>query len=422
MMSSSSSTTNPTPNVRNSSISDLRNYAFNDQYELDEEEESYMDIESVMENSKISHSSTKNLKELSKNSMYRNAGGLGDNRFRPTSPMRSNSYNVSRPHSRKSRRKKSRYSITDIFASNSSFVLDHDYNEDDICNLILSNSTQSQTKIKFLQSIWPHVLRVTTRVINGSKFRCPICLDEDIMGGRITECGHCFCGSCLIHHLWSAINDKKHENERRLVPKIEENYNFTDLFGHCPLCHEYVNFDQCRPLTVIRCQDFKEGDTIDMVLIERIRGEQPSFSPKLQGHQSISNSIFRKFETEQYELETTKREISEIERAIKSADPIYEAPFLRLLTLQMQQYSAYIGDQRDQYHIEPPSSSSTLFRSQSDQSRPSKLYQSSEYQSIGTRPFASKSKSLPMYSSPFSTSSDPQRAQQRALQHQLEEQ
>merc|ERR1719242_1386802 len=173
MMSSSSNTTNPTPNVRNSSISDLRNYAFNDQYELDEEEESYMDIESVMDNSKISHSSTKNLKQLSRNTLYRNAGhgGLGDNRFRPTSPLRSGY--AQRPHSRKSRRKKSKYSITDIFASNSSFILDHGYNEDDICNLILSNSTQSQTKIKFLQSIWPHVLRVTTRVINGSKFRVP---------------------------------------------------------------------------------------------------------------------------------------------------------------------------------------------------------------------------------------------------------
>lgn len=214
--------------TKNSSITDLRNYAFAEQYDMDPDEDAdamrYMDIESMV-SSNISHSSTKNLKQLTRNSIYKATGcGLGDNKFRPSPGNRSTrnqSFSLQNQYSqRRRRRKKSRYSITDIFATNSSFVLDHEYNEEDICNLILSNSAQSQTKITFLQSIWPHVLRVTTRVLSGSKFRCPICLDEEIFVGRITECGHCFCGSCLLHHLWATINNQKRDDERCLVPKV----------------------------------------------------------------------------------------------------------------------------------------------------------------------------------------------------------
>ena len=194
--------------------------------------------------------------------------------------------------------------------------------------------------------------------------------------------------------------------------QIRDGYNFSNLFGHCPLCHEYVNFDQTRPLTVIRCHDYKPGDTIDMVLIERIKGQQPIFSAKFNGNTSIST--FRKFESERYELEKSKEEISEIERAIKSADPIYEAPFLRLLAVQVEQYSAYISNQRHQYHIEP----SNLYRVRSDQTN---ARDSMSALSIQPQPIEKRSYSTNSYLSGFNTSSNPQRAQQRAIQFEQEQ-
>merc|ERR1719242_2607121 len=248
---------------------------------------------------------------------------------------------------RKPRRKKSKYTITDIFASNSSFILDHEYNEDDICNLILSNSTQTQTKIKFLKSIWPHILRVNTRVLEGSKFRCPICLDEHIQIGRITECGHCFCGTCLLHHL---LTKNKEDGPITIEYKAENFYNFTDLFGHCPLCHEYVSFEHCRPLTVHRVKDYKVEDEIDLVLIERTKGEQPV------AQSSVNSSIFRKFEMETVELAKCNAELAEIASLIRSSDPIYEEPYLRLLSIQVSQYKLYILRQRQSYYDPQPMS------------------------------------------------------------------
>ena len=189
-------------NNKTSSIDDLANYGFGF------EDYTFNDIEAIT-HSNISHSSIKNVKQLTRNSKYRNsADGAAETRFKSRSSPNgrtihnhaiAGSYNDKYiQNQQRLRKKRSKYSITDIFASNSSFILDHEYNEDDICNLILNNSTQTQTKIKFLKSIWPHILRVSTRVLDASKFRCPICLDENISIGRITECGHCFCGTCLI--------------------------------------------------------------------------------------------------------------------------------------------------------------------------------------------------------------------------------
>ena len=131
--------------------------------------------------------------------------------------------------------------------------------------------------------------------------------------------------------------------------KDENNYNFTDLFGHCPLCHEYVAFEQCRPLTVIRCHEYKVGDNINMTLIERRKGEQPQFS--LNYNHSLNISTFRKFETEKYEIQQCNKELLEIKKAIKSSDPIYEEPFLRLLSIHVKQYKQYIIQQRSDYNI-----------------------------------------------------------------------
>jgi len=341
---------------RSSSINDMANYGLDD-YEFN-------DMESII-SSNISHSSTKNLRQLTRNSIYKNTfDAAADSRFKTKREHKSpgngsSSLTDSNGHSRKGRKRYSKYTITDIFASNSSFILDHEYNEEDICNLILNSSSQTQTKIKFLKSIWPHILRVTTRVSKKSKFRCPICLDQDIFGGRITECGHCFCGTCLLHHLFSYQQSTKNEREQRLIPEIkeDEDFNFTDLFGHCPLCHEYVSFEQARPLTVIRCNDYKVNDCIDLVLIERCKGEQPQFfaspaaSVDLSHDHSLNISTFRKFVTEKHEISHCDKELHEIEQAIKSADPIYEEPYLRLLAAHVQQYKAYILHQRRQYKV-----------------------------------------------------------------------
>ena len=209
---------------KSSSIDDLANYGFGETFE----DYNFDDIEAIT-HSNISHSSIKNVKQLTRNSIYKNSADAaaearfrqksssnGHNRGQSAMSMERNNY----AQQQRQRKKRSKYSITDIFACNSSFILDHEYNEDDICNLILNNSTQTQTKIRFLTSIWPHILRVTTRVLDGSKFRCPICLDENIFIGRITECGHCFCGMCLLHHLFSYQNACKKEQDQQIIPEV----------------------------------------------------------------------------------------------------------------------------------------------------------------------------------------------------------
>lgn len=323
-----------TNSVRTSSINDMANYGFDDI--------EYQDLETLISGNKaLSHASSKSIKNLQRHSLYQNSYDAQINaKFKAKHMPHSNHLIMNR---RKLRRKKSKYTITDIFASNSSFILDHEYNEDDICNLILSNSTQTQTKIKFLKSIWPHILRVNTRVLEGSKFRCPICLDEHIQIGRITECGHCFCGTCLLHHL---LTKNKEDGPITIEYKAENFYNFTDLFGHCPLCHEYVSFEHCRPLTVHRVKDYKVNDTICMVLIERTKGEQPQSL-----HIDVNASTFRKFETDQNEIVKCDEELAEIAMAIKSSDPIYEEPFLQLLSIQVVQYKQYIMQQRQRYNV-----------------------------------------------------------------------
>lgn len=211
---------------KTSSIDDLANYGFGF------EDYTFNDIEAITA-SNISHSSIKNVQKLTRNSKYRNsADGAAETRFKgkaraSSSTNNHNNHNHAIPGSyndkyiqnqqRLMKKRRSKYSITDIFACNSSFILDHEYNEDDICNLILNNSTQTQTKIKFLKSIWPHILRVNTRVLDASKFRCPICLDENISIGRITECGHCFCGTCLLHHLFTSTQS---EHDQRIFPEV----------------------------------------------------------------------------------------------------------------------------------------------------------------------------------------------------------
>lgn len=119
--------------------------------------------------------------------------------------------------------------------------------------------------------------------------------------------------------------------------------------GHCPLCHEYVSFEQCRPLTVIRCRDYKEDDLMDMVLIERTKGEQPVFCS--HSNHGLNISTFRKFETERTELAKCRREMSDIAKCIKSSDPIYEEPFLRLLAIHVDEYRQYILDQRQRLNL-----------------------------------------------------------------------
>eukprot|EP01084_Bolivina_argentea_P104932 187849_1 len=111
---------------KSSSINDMANYGLY----CDE----YHDLESRIQGSK-NKNFKQNLKQLNHHSLQS---------IKPS---------VHVTQARK--RRYNKYKITDIFASNASFILDNEYNENDICNLILNNSTQTQTKITFLKSIWP---------------------------------------------------------------------------------------------------------------------------------------------------------------------------------------------------------------------------------------------------------------------------
>ena len=86
-----------------------------------------------------------------------------------------------------------------------------------------------------------------------------------------------------------------------------------------------------------------------MALIERRKGEQPQFLSNYNHNLNIST--FRKFETEKCEIQQCDKELLEIKNMIKSCDPIYEGPFLYLLSIHVNQYKEYIIQQRFEYNI-----------------------------------------------------------------------
>eukprot|EP00916_Digyalum_oweni_P013594 GHVL01022332.1.p1 GENE.GHVL01022332.1~~GHVL01022332.1.p1 ORF type:complete len:233 (+),score=30.36 GHVL01022332.1:127-825(+) len=57
---------------------------------------------------------------------------------------------------------------------------------------------------------------------------CPICLEFDIVAGRITRCGHVFCLPCIIRYVENARNRQSRT---------------------CPLCLEAVSLNDLKPVT-----------------------------------------------------------------------------------------------------------------------------------------------------------------------------
>jgi len=62
---------------------------------------------------------------------------------------------------------------------------------------------------------------------------CPICLDS-MQCARITKCGHCFCLTCLVHHVQSFIDKTTH-------PK-------------CPCCSIPLHLEDLRPMVLVNVQ------------------------------------------------------------------------------------------------------------------------------------------------------------------------
>jgi hypothetical protein len=71
----------------------------------------------------------------------------------------------------------------------------------------------------------------------SEQYSCPICLSSDLVAPQITQCGHVFCHSCILHYL--ALG----EQEWRKCPICHERLHSSDLlsvyFHHV---HNYSKF------------------------------------------------------------------------------------------------------------------------------------------------------------------------------------
>ena len=84
---------------------------------------------------------------------------------------------------------------------------------------------------------------------------CPICLSEPV-APRITRCGHIFCYACILHYL--ALGEKH--------------------WRRCPICFDAVNVKDLKYVRINKMVPYGEGDTIRMVLMQKMRVPSPSLS------------------------------------------------------------------------------------------------------------------------------------------------
>ena len=263
-------------------------------------------------------------------------------------------------------------SAIELFNTKCHYILDH---ESDIKFLY---NYPSNNKKQLIKSIWNNIIRIKTRINNGSNFRCPICLETNIFVGRITFCGHMYCGPCLLHHLYLTM-EAEHKNDDNAEMLFDiENFDFNNLNGYCPLCLKYINFEDCRPLTVINQQIYKDNDIITMIKVERIKNSPATLPDNINNKYNVS--LFRKFEIELNEINVLNNEINDIKKIVNSSHPVYEQPYQYLLIKHNKTYIKYIENQLNNINDETKDNNNNF--DDSNKIKIKYLYQSSDGQLI----------------------------------------
>ena len=83
--------------------------------------------------------------------------------------------------------------------------------------------------------------------------QCPICLDT-FVSPRITQCGHCFCYPCLIHHVQVVALSQSQQHHTK-----------------CPCCSMPVFLDDVRPVLFVTTPFIRVDTKVTMVKLHRQR-------------------------------------------------------------------------------------------------------------------------------------------------------
>jgi hypothetical protein len=94
---------------------------------------------------------------------------------------------------------------------------------------------------------WDTVRKV--RVLADSEVRCPICLENQLVAGRVAKCGHYFCWPCVIRYMWTCQGNKK-----------------------CPVCNATMKAVDLRTVCVRTYKHVAEGENANFGLMRRAKG------------------------------------------------------------------------------------------------------------------------------------------------------
>lgn len=91
--------------------------------------------------------------------------------------------------------------------------------------------------------------------------QCPICLDS-FVSPRITKCGHCFCYTCLIHHVQSVALSQQNQTK-------------------CPCCSMPIYLDDVRPVLFVTTPFIRTSTKVTFVKLHRQRQGVCPYLPRL---------------------------------------------------------------------------------------------------------------------------------------------
>ncbi|GAX28791.1 hypothetical protein FisN_34Hh001 [Fistulifera solaris] len=100
---------------------------------------------------------------------------------------------------------------------------------------------------------WESVRMVKQLHTPLTTLECPICLDS-FVSPRITQCGHCFCYPCLIHHVQSVVFSQPQQTHTK-----------------CPCCSMPIYLDDVRPVLFVTTPFIRVDTKVTMVKLHRQR-------------------------------------------------------------------------------------------------------------------------------------------------------